>query len=127
LHAQLIDGSVLASLDVRFRIEPAPHNKSVTSVNIVSGPRTVRQGDVIQYAAAAIDSAGATVEHARVTWTVVPHAAGHATADGRFVGYEAGAARLVARAGPASDTLQVSIAARKLARTERTPANRASP
>jgi hypothetical protein len=127
LHAQLIDGSVLASFDVRFRVGPAPHNKTVTSVSIVSGPRTVRQGDVLQYAATALDSAGSTVEHARVTWTVSPHTAGHATADGRFVGYEAGAARLVARAGAASDTVQVTIAARKLPRMDRTPARRVSP
>lgn len=81
------------------------------SVAIVSGPTTVRQGDVVGYAARAEGSAAGSA----LEWSVVPTSAGLIDADGRFVGYEPGALRIVARAGMATDTLDVQVQPRGLA------------
>jgi hypothetical protein len=113
LGARLPDGSVLASLDINFRVEAAQHNTSVAAVRILSGPTSVRQGEVVQYVAQTLDSLGHVLKEGQVTWTVVPHGTGYAAPDGRFVGYEPGPAQVVASAGQVADTLLITILPRE--------------
>lgn len=88
---------------------PAP-----ASVVITTGPTGPRQGDVVRYVAEARDSSGAVLVDVSVSWTVLPDSAGLVTPDGRFVGYTPGRGRLVVTAGPAADTLDITVTERGL-------------
>ncbi|NIM50180.1 MAG: hypothetical protein GTN62_07555 [Gemmatimonadales bacterium] len=101
-----------ASLDVRFRVSEA--ERRVAFVDITSGAATPRQGDVVRYAAEVRDSGGAVLVEPVVMWSLVPASAGLLTGDGRFVGYAPGNALVIARAGGAADTLDITVAPRGL-------------
>jgi hypothetical protein len=75
---------------------------------------TMRQGDVVRVEASAEDAAGTALADRLITRLVEPPAAGFVTTDGAFVAYQPGAARLIARAGAAADTAEITIEARAL-------------
>ncbi|MDH5549568.1 MAG: hypothetical protein OEZ42_06640, partial [Gemmatimonadota bacterium] len=80
----------------------------------VSGPASARQGDVVMYGAEVRDTSGTLVTDSAIVWSVSPLGAGFIAADGRFVGYQAGAARVIARAGSLADSVTVVIQLRGL-------------
>ncbi|MEJ2369855.1 MAG: hypothetical protein P8Y07_03260 [Gemmatimonadales bacterium] len=61
------------------------------------------------------DESGSTMDGVQVAWTVVPPDAGLVTAEGRFVAYEPGIARLTASAGSQEATATVDVSPRGLA------------
>ncbi len=86
-------------------------NDPVGLVVIVGEPVSVRQGNVVQYAAE-VHVGGAPSEDLVISWSVLPPSAGHVTVDGRFVGYETGTARVVAETAGAADTIEIEITPR---------------
>ncbi|MFQ5746781.1 MAG: hypothetical protein ACE5HF_06125 [Gemmatimonadota bacterium] len=96
-------------LDFTVTIQGAPPTGSVT---ITGGPATAQQGDVSGYQAEVRDSANQVVQGATVTWSVIPATAALIDGQGRFVGYQPGAARVVAASGSDADTLDLTITAR---------------
>ncbi|UCC81496.1 MAG: hypothetical protein JSW46_10785 [Gemmatimonadota bacterium] len=89
--------------------QPPP---GIASVAISGGPAAPRQGDVVGFVAEISDTAGAPVDGATASWSVLPSSAGAITAAGRFVGYTPGTARIVASVGRLADTLTISITER---------------
>ncbi len=73
-------------------------------------PLTLRQGEVAQYGAEALDASGAVVADAEIIWSVEPLGGGFASDEGHFVGYS-GTPLVIASAGTHADTLQVTITA----------------
>lgn len=116
--ATLTSGAVLGAVTLTFRVGcsatlPAGARAHAgTAVHITEGPDRVRQGDVASYSAAVLSAEGSI--STAVCWSIVPADAGMITGDGRFVAYQAGTARLVARLGDAADSLTLQIAARGL-------------
>jgi hypothetical protein len=106
--------SVMASLAVDFRVADTSPMTPNRSISIVSGPASVRQGDVVSYAAEVRDSNDVVLPGEQVVWSVVPASAGLTQPDGRFVPYAASGARLIARSGGVADTLDVAITGRSL-------------
>lgn len=102
--------------NVTFAFEVATLDQpDVASLVITSGPTQVTQGDLVIYRAEARSATGAVVEGATVSWFLAPGGVpGLVRADGGFVGYEAGAVRIVAVAGVFADTIEVTVAARNL-------------
>ncbi len=103
---------VISTLAIRFSVTPPPVGG--VTVAITAGPAAPRQGDVVAYSAEVRDSTGALVTGATLSWAVQPSSAGLTAADGRFVGYDPGAARIVVSASGAADTLDIQIIARGL-------------
>ena len=92
-------------------------DSGVASVRFTTAdPVTLRQGDVAQYAAEALDALGAVVANAEIIWSVEPQSGGFASDEGRFVGYS-GTPLVIATAGTHSDTLQVTITPRNVSGT----------
>lgn len=89
-----------------------PDSGSMT-LSITSGPATVRQGDVVTYAARTTGGNG-TPAAGPVQWNLAPASAGLITPGGRFVGYEPGPARVIASAGALADTVEIVIQPRGL-------------
>lgn len=89
-------------------------------ISITSGPNAPRQGDVVLYTAETRDINGAVVDDTTLTWSVLPMSAGLFAADGHFVGYTPGPAKVVATVlDPkteelVADTLEITITARGL-------------
>ena len=89
-------------------------------ISITSGPNAPRQGDVVLYTAETRDINGAVVDDTTLTWSVLPMSAGLFAADGYFVGYIPGPAKVVATVlDPkteelVADTLEITITARGL-------------
>ena len=81
-----------------------------------AGPVTLRQGDVAQYAAEALDAFGVVVANAEMIWSMEPRNGGFVSDEGHFVGYS-GTPLVIATAGTHSDTLQVTVTARNLSGT----------
>ncbi|MEJ2342910.1 MAG: hypothetical protein P8Y10_11970 [Gemmatimonadales bacterium] len=109
----VVSGRSEASLGLGFLVEaPAV---DVASIEILDAPTTVRQGDVLVLSAEARDESGSTMDGVQVAWTVVPPDAGLVTAEGRFVAYEPGIARLTASAGSQEATATVDVSPRGLA------------
>ncbi len=107
LQARL-GAEVIGTLGIRFSVTLPP------TVAIIAGPAAPRQGDVVSYAAEVRDSTGALVPGATLTWAVQPPPSGLTAADGRFIGYEPGAAQIIVSAGGAADTFAIQIVARGL-------------
>lgn len=107
-----VAGQPAARLEVAFALRPG--GGEVATVAITGGPVEPRQGDVVRYEAEARGPGGEPVAGADVRWNVLPASAGSVDAGGRFVGYEPGAARLVASADEAADTLELRIVPRGL-------------
>lgn len=112
LQARL-GAEVIGTLGIRFSVTSPPIGGG-TTVAITAGPAAPRQGDVVSYSAEVRDSTGAVVPGASLAWAVQPGSSGLAAADGRFVGYEPGAAQIIVSVGGAADTLAIQIVARGL-------------
>ncbi len=112
LQARL-GAEVIGTLGISFRVVPPPVGGGVT-VAITAGPAAPRQGDVVTYTAEVRDSTGEVVTGATLSWSVLPVASGLTAADGRFVGYVPGAARIVVSVGVAADTFDIQIVPRGL-------------
>lgn len=104
----IVGGRSEASVGLGFVVEmPAA---DVASLEILGAPTDARQGDAVLLRAEARDGSGAKMDGVQIAWTVTPAGAGLVTAEGRFVGYEPGSARISASAGgrEASATIDVS-------------------
>jgi hypothetical protein len=104
---------VIATVQLAFLVSsaggpPAP----VNSIAITGGPTGVQQGEVGSFAAEARDASGAPLAGVQINWAVEPLNAGLITAEGKFVGYGTGRPLIIASAGSAADTVQVTITAR---------------
>ncbi len=127
LEARAGDADVHAWLEMSFQVERRAEPVDGARIAIATGSRRIRQGDVVRYSALIHDSAGAALEGARVAWHVAPPDAGMFDADGRFVAYAPGDARIVARAlfnvdgrvQPDSAVVPVTILARGLSQSLR--------
>ncbi len=75
----------------------------------ITGPSSVRQGDVVSYSAQVTDTSGAAVADAQLNWVVEPASDGFFASDGRFVGYSLGTVRIVASLDGIWDTLAVTV------------------
>lgn len=106
-------GRAADSLKVTFRV-PAPPPPAGPSVTITAGPDSVRQGDVVSYAAEARDSAGTLQDPGSLRWTVSPPEAGLVTRDGRFVAYSPGTVKVIASTNRAADTVAARVTPRGL-------------
>lgn len=92
-------------------------DSGVASVRFTTAdPVTLRQGEVAQYGAEALDASGAVVANAEIIWSVEPQSGGFASDEGHFVGYS-GTPLVIASAGAHADTLEVTITARNLSGT----------
>jgi hypothetical protein len=104
------DAEFLARTTLRFRVTATgPAGNSIT---INSGPTAFVRGDVVQFGAEVLDSAGTAIPNASVQWSVLGQ--GLFAADGRFVGYETGTLQVIARSGTAADTMAVTVSPRTL-------------
>ena len=92
-----------AVLGLRFDVPERAAAVDGTHVTVSAGSGSVRQGDVVRYAAQVRDSAGAVVEGADVAWSVTPAGGGMFDAEGRFVPYAAGEVEVVARTAVTKD------------------------
>ncbi len=100
-----------ATVSLRFAVPERAPARDGTRVTISSGSASIRQGDVVRYAARVRDSAGAVVEGAEVAWSVTPAGSGMFDAEGRFVPYAAGEVTVVARTAVLTDgTVRVATA-----------------
>jgi len=80
---------------------------------ITAGPSSVRQGDVVTFAASVtVNGAPASLT---VDWSVQPASAGRVEPDGRFVAYEPGTVKIVAEAQGGRGETDVSISDRGVA------------
>lgn len=104
---------VIGTLGIRFIVTPPPVGGG-TTVAITAGPSAPREGDVVAYTAEVRDSSGAVVPGVTLVWSVRPASAGLTTGDGRFVGYEPGAAQIIVSDGVVADTLSIQIVPRGL-------------
>lgn len=84
---------------------------AVASVTIRPDPLSLWPGDSVALRAELADAAGHSLAGGRVHWSAADPATARVTADGVVVGVRAGATRVVADAGPAKDTLSVSVVA----------------
>jgi len=104
---------VLSTLDLGFLVSAPPPPAPVVTLAI-TGPTSVRQGDVVQYSAEARDGDGQPVP-GTPQWTLLPAGSGIVAAGGRVVTYEPGPRSVVATLGGVSDTLDISVPGRGLA------------
>ncbi|MEE9577431.1 MAG: hypothetical protein V3W35_08465, partial [Gemmatimonadota bacterium] len=88
-----------------------PPTPDVT-VTITAGPEQARQGDVFVFSGEARNPDGSEATDVSLSWSVSPATSGFIMADGRFVGYAPGTARVILSADGVSDTLEVQVQAR---------------
>lgn len=100
-----------ASLDVR--VLPAG---GIARLAITPSKPSVRQGDVIAFAAEARDAAGHAVAGLRPTWSFAP-GDGQLDADGRFVAYRPGSYTVTASLGRRSASTTVTVGERDVRRS----------
>ena len=108
-----VTGTVIsATTDVNFTVQDTLA-VDVVAVNLTSAPPgTVRQGDAVRLTAEARDGSGNVVTQADIRWQVSPTNGGFVSSDGDFVGYTSGTALVIASAGSAADSVQVTVTAR---------------
>ena len=102
-----------AQVAVRFVVLDDPGSVAA-SVEILATQSTARLGDVVALAVEARNANGTVLQGVPVSWSVEPSSAGHLGLSGQFVAYRTGNVALVARAGVASDTLQLEVRERGL-------------
>jgi len=102
---------VVATVPVDLRVEVLSPILPLGSVQIVSGPETLRHGEVGTYVAEARDADG-ELSSMPLTWSVDPPSAGLVSPDGRFVPYQAGPVRLIAGVPGLADSAVVMVTAR---------------
>jgi hypothetical protein len=100
-----------ASLDVR--VLPAG---GIARLALTPSKPSVRQGDVIVFAAEARDAAGHAVAGLRPTWSFAP-GDGQLDADGRFVAYRPGSYTVTASLGRRSASTTVTVGERDVRRS----------
>ena len=106
------DTVISAITDVNFTVQDTLA-VDVVAVNLTSAPPgTVRQGDAVRLTAEARDGSGNVVTQADLRWQVSPTNGGFVSSDGDFVGYTPGTALVIASAGSAADSVQVTVTAR---------------
>lgn len=110
LEARL-EGAVVTALGTTFSVARGD-GPVVESLQISGGDASARQGDVLTFGVVATDGGGDLVPEPSVEWSVDPPGAGLVTADGDFVGYQVGPARVIAAAGEAADTARVEVTSR---------------
>ena len=109
LHAGAAEAG--AVLGLRFEVPERTAANDGTHVVISAGSESVRQGDVVRYAAQVRDSTGGVVEGAGLAWSVRPTDGGMFDAEGRFVPYAAGEVTVVARTAVTTDgTVRIASA-----------------
>lgn len=118
-----VSAAAADSLAIRFRVPRPPDQTLRASVRITAGPASVRQGDVVGYAAEARDSAGSLQPDGAVRWAVLPASGGIIEGDGRFVGYTPGTVQVVAGFQAAADTVAVEVSPRGLSGSFQVVAN----
>lgn len=84
----------------------------IETLEISGGASEARQGEVLDFDVVATDDQGQPVLDPDVTWRVDPPFAGLVTADGEWVAYSVGTARIIAESGEASDTTAVQVSGR---------------
>jgi hypothetical protein len=96
---------------------PLSGEATANAFEIVDLPDELRQGDVVALGVYATDAQGVEID-AAVTWSLLPADAGHVTGEGRFVGYQPGEVRVIARRTGSgeerADTAAVTITSRGL-------------
>ncbi len=102
----------LATVQLSFSVSSGGGGGPVASIVITAGPVSAEQGAVGAYVAEARDSAGSPLNGVQVNWAVEPSSAGLMTAEGKFVGYGIGQPQVIASAGGAADTIQVTVTSR---------------
>jgi hypothetical protein len=104
-----LGSTAAATAKISFQVMATP-----SGTMTVSGPASARQGDVVTYGAEVRDASGTVVTNSTIVWSVSPLGAGFVAADGRFVAYQPGAARVIGRAGSLADSVTVVIQPRGL-------------
>jgi hypothetical protein len=102
-----------AQTAVRFLVLD-DRDSSAVSVEILSSRTTARVGDVVELPVEVRAANGTVFQGVPVSWSLVPPDAGYLGSNGQFVSYQTGNVTLVARAGAASDTLQLKVSERGL-------------
>jgi hypothetical protein len=110
LEARLA-GEAAATLGASFKVVRSD-GPAVATLEIGGGAPQARQGDVLTFTVSATDDQGKPVDDPTVTWRAEPAFSGLTTADGEFVAYSLGTARLIAEAGSAADTVEVQVTGR---------------
>jgi len=118
-------GRVLATTMVQFLVDNLPPIPVGSTVEITGGPTALRQGEVDQFTAEVRDPSGAIIPGAPVQWVVVGDGLFDQT--GRFVPYQTGTVRVIARAADVADTAEVTVTPRNLAGTFATVGHTAVP
>jgi hypothetical protein len=113
-----VGGETTGTLGISFSVAPPPPPGLTDAIEITAGPEAPRQGDVVAYAAETRDSNGQVVNDTSLRWSVSPATAGVMTSDGRFVGYDPGAAKVIATASDLADTLDITVSARQPGRSD---------
>ncbi len=103
-----------AAMTLRFEVG-STLGVELKTLAIVAGPGTVRQGDVVQFAAQGTGPDGATVDVLDAQWSVNPPENGMFTATGQLVAYEPGPLTVLVSAGSLTQTKSVEVTARGLA------------
>ncbi len=110
----VVGSAAMATVTLAFDVATLDQ-PDVASLVITSGPTQVTQGDLVTYRAEARSDGGTVVAGTTVSWFIAPGGVtGLVRADGGFVAYEAGVARIVAVAGVFADTIEVTVVARNL-------------
>ncbi len=102
-------GAATATLDLEVP------RATLASVTVSPGTAQARTGDVVRFAAAAKDAAGAVIGGLTPSWSFAP-GQGQVDPDGGFVAYEPGTYTVTAQLGSRVGTATVTVAARDVRR-----------
>jgi hypothetical protein len=106
-----VGGEAAASLGTSFSVVQ-DEGPVIETLEITGGAPQARQGEALSFAVSATDDQGQPVTDPMVTWRAEPAFSGLTTADGEYVGYSVGTARIIAEAGGAADTVEVDVTSR---------------
>ena len=106
-----VSGEAAATLETSFTVAE-DNGPAIETLEISGGAPQARQGEVLSYTVSATDDQGQPVADPMVTWRAEPAFSGLTTADGEFVAYSVGTARIIAEAGGAADTVEVDVTSR---------------
>jgi hypothetical protein len=106
-----VGGEAAATLGTTFSViqDPGP---VIETLEIIGGAPQARQGEVLSFSVSATDDQGQPVGDPMITWRAEPTFSGLTTADGEYVAYSVGTARIIAEAGGAADTVEVDVSSR---------------
>ncbi|MGB5302891.1 MAG: hypothetical protein WBO43_09730 [Gemmatimonadota bacterium] len=106
-----VGGEAAVSLGSTFTVVQ-DNGPVIETLEISGGAPQVRQGEVLSFSASGTDDQGQPVNDPVVAWRAEPAFSGLTTADGEYVGYSVGTARIIAEAGGAADTVEVDVTSR---------------